>query len=236
MRKLLLLLLLVGSAMSAQTVTVLSTYDTLQKPTYQQFIILNDGTDISESVKVATIKSVGSLKKPVDIFYSIREKAQKLGANSFRFESFTKNPDQTGELILTAYYTTGEVFDVNFQNINSIYIFGDDDLTSSKKQSYRVDGNKYEIGAGQFKRFNLKLNQEMKISKGGITGMAVWVANETGRAYRFYSFSGIGVANGGMAISSGGGMGVGVGITTGKIHNVEQNLAMLLTKMYEEQK
>jgi hypothetical protein len=236
MKKLVLLFLLVGPVVSAQKVTFIEKNDTLQKPKYQEFIFLNDATDLSESVKVATIQSVGDLGKPVKLYHTIRAEAQKIGANSFRFVSFKKNEDKTGELVLAVFYTPDNILNTNFQHItNSIFIFGDDDLTSTKTQGYKVAGQKYEIGAGQFREFDLKPGEEVKVSKGGFSGMTLWVKYEPGKMSRFYSFSGIGVDGGGVGISSNG-MGVGVGITTGTIHRVEQNLAMLLTKMYEEQK
>jgi hypothetical protein len=237
MRKLLPLFLLASALVSAQKVTFIEKNDTLQKPEYQEWIFLTDSTDLSESVKVATIKSVGSLKNPLAMVKAIRPEALKLGANSYKFVSFTKGENQTGELVLTAYYTPGNILSMNFQSIpkNKVYIFGDDDLTGSKTQTYKVNGEKQEISTGQYKSFTLKFGEETKISKGGLTGMAVWVAYDNGKTAKFYSFSGIGIAGGGASVSSYG-SGVSVGITTGRIHPVEQSTALLLMKIYEEKK
>ncbi|WP_309613287.1 hypothetical protein [Flavobacterium sp.] len=237
MKKVIILFLLFFSYSSqAQTIEFLEKGDTLQKPKYQQFIYLCDSTDISTAKFVAKIKSRGSLKHTTNLYHFIKYEAQKLGANAYRFESFTKTDgDIYGELILTAYFCEDSLFDANFENIpkNKIFIFGNDDMNEKKTQGYKVQGQKFEIASGQFKVFEIKENDEIQITKGGFTGTTLWYKRKEGGFSSFLTFSGFGL-NG--ASYSPGYNGVGISFNTGKINHVEANLALVLLKMYEEQK
>lgn len=238
MKKIFLFLLFVSNGFYAQTIEILEKGDTLQKPKYQQFIYLCDSTDISTAKFVAKIKSHGSLKHTTNLYYFIRNEAQRLGANSYRFESFTKTDGNiNGELILSAFFCEDSLFDANFEHLpkNKIYIFGNDDMTEHKTQGYKVQGKKFEIASGQFKVFNIKENDEIDITKGGFTGMTLWYKRKEGGYSSFLTFSGFGI-NGGGATYSPGYNGVGVSFNTGKINHVEPNLALTLLKIYEEQK
>ena len=238
MKKILLLFLFVSNSFYAQTIEVLQKGDTLQKPKYQQFIYLCDSTDISGAKFVAKIKSRGSLKHTTNLYYFIRHEAQRLGANAYRFESFTKTDNGVnGELILSAYFCEDSLFDANFEHIpkNKIFIFGNDDMTEHKTQSYKAKGEKYQIGSGQFKVFDIKENDEIDISKGGFTGMTLWYKRKEGGYSSFLTFSGFGL-NGGGATVAPGYNGIGVSFNTGKINHVEANLALALLKIYEDQK
>lgn len=234
-----LFILFVSNSFCAQTIEVLQKGDTLQKPKYHQFIYLCDSTDISGAKFVAKIKSRGSLKHTTNLYYFIRNEAQRLGANAYRFENFTKTDnDVNGELVLSAYFCEDTLFDANFEHIpkNKIFIFGDDDMTEHKTQGYKVQGEKYEIDSGQFKVFNIGANDEIKLTKGGFTGMTLWYKRKEGGYSSFLTFSGFGISGGGATYSPGYGSGVGVSFNTGKINHVEANLALALLKIYEEQK
>lgn len=237
MKKILILIILFSSkSFYAQTIELLEKADTLQKPKYQQFIYLSDSTDISSSKFVAKIKSRGSLKHTTNLYYFIKNEAQRLGANSYRFESFTKTDGGiNGELILSAYFSEDSIFDANFEHIpkNKIFIFGNDDMVETKTQGYKVQGQKFEIASGQFKVFDIKEKDEIQITKGGFTGTTLWYKRKEGGYSRFLTFSGFGL-NG--TSYSPGSNGVGVSFNTGKINHVEPNLALALLKIYEEQK
>lgn len=230
-----LFLLLICNVVSAQTISFIEKNDTLQKPKYMEFIYLNDKTDISTSILVATISAKGSLSDPVLLYSHIRMHGQKYGANSFKFVNFKKNADKTGELVLSLYFSTYSILGANFHNgpKNSVFIFGDENMLSDKSQSFKVNKTKYEVRAGHFKEFPVKTNEELRITKGGFTGMTIFYEGG-GRHSAFYSFSGLGVA-GAQSTYSRDGQGIAIGITTGKILPVEPGLAMLLTKIYIQQ-
>ncbi len=232
MGKKLLLLLLFAQAAFSQSVAFLEINDTMQKPRYQEFIYLNDGTDLSGSVRVATLKSVGSQDNPVLLYNLIKVAAQKVGANSFRLVKFDKYEDRTAELTLAAFYTNDSILGENFKRIekNKVHIFGDANLLGNKTQSCKVNGKKYEIQPGRFLTFDILPGENLDISKGGFTGTHLTIEGKMGKMSRFYSLSGFEVTGG--EVSQGG---TGVLISTGDIDRVEQNLALLLLKIFDEQ-
>ncbi|HNP33650.1 MAG TPA: hypothetical protein PKN96_10185 [Flavobacterium sp.] len=239
MKKLLLFFLLsVYGNFYSQTIQVLEKGDTLQKPKYHQFIYLSDSTDISSAKFVARIKARGSLKHTTNLYYFIRNEAQRLGANAYRFENFIKTDnDVNGELILSVYFCEDETWDANSEHMpkNKIFIFGNDDMTEHKVQGYKVQDEKYEIDSGQFKVFDIKENEEIRLTKGGFTGMTLWYKRKEDGFSSFVTFSGFGINGGGASVGPGYN-GVGVSFSTGKINHVEPNLAMALLKIYQEQK
>jgi hypothetical protein len=234
MKKITLLLLICCYSFYGQTIEVLKTGDTLQKPKYQQFIYLCDSTDLSGSTFVAKIKASGSLKNTSNLYHFIKNKAQSWGANAYRFESFTNNGDATGELTLSAFNCADSIYNLNYKHIpkNKIFVFGKDDLTDTKTQGYKLSGKKYQIGNGQFQAFDIKENEEISITKGGFTGMTRWFRqNEFGNSF-YLNFSGLGL-NG--ATAAPGYNGVGISFNTGKIENIDTHLALCLLRIYKEQ-
>ena len=234
MKKIILFLLFVSHFSYSQTVEFISKNDTLQKPKYPQFIYINDTIDSAELIKVARIKVTGSIENPRLLFLTINMEAQKLGANSFRFINFKKNEGDTAELILEVYFSSDEILEANFKNIpkNKIYIFGDDNLMRSKSQNYKIDGVKYEIGSGEFKEFSVKVGEELKINKGGFTGMTIWITGVEDKPSTFINFSGTNVTGASYNPYN---RGVGVSINTGFINKMEPNFALFLLKIFKEQ-
>lgn len=219
-------------AVYGQKVEFLEKGDTIQKPEYQTFVYIDDKTDLSGSIFVGKIKSSGKLGDVSELFNSIKSEAQRVGATAFRVESFRKTNPQNGELVLSVYFSQGDFFDVNFENLpkDKIFIFGSPDLTSKKSQSYKIDGKKYEIESGKFQQIEVPIAKEIKISKGGFTGMTLWVARKEGGYSSFLGFSGIGVNEIGVSPQGGG----GISINTGTIHKLEPNMALALLRIYEE--
>ncbi|TDO83959.1 hypothetical protein EV143_101402 [Flavobacterium chryseum] len=140
-----LLVLFIGCSMHSQKVKFITINDTLEKPEYQQFVYLGEATDLTNLKAVAKVKSTGSLKNIASLFENLKIETQKLGANTFRFESFKKIDAENGELILSTYFCNDDTFETNFENIpkNKVYIFGNQNLTEHKSQTYKVNGNKY---------------------------------------------------------------------------------------------
>jgi hypothetical protein len=187
---------------------------------------------MSESIPVATLKSIGSQDNPVLLYDLIKQAAQKVGANSFKLVKFDKYEDQTAELTLATFYTSDSILGVNFKNIekNKAYIFGDSDMLGKKTQSCKVNGTKYDILPGHFLAFPIMPGENLEIKKGGITGTSMVVEGKMGKPSRFFSLSGLKITG---AESSGDS--VGMYFSTGDISRVEQNIALLLLKMFEEQ-
>lgn len=228
----LFILLLAGTQGWAQTLTVLEINDTLQRPKYQQFIYLSPTTSVDQAVFVAKIKASGSLKNISDLFDEIKVKAQAYGANAFQFVAFTAANAQEGELTLATFYAEDALLDRNFEVLpkNKLYVFGNDNFLETKTQSYKVQGQKQEIASGQFQVFDLSLQDEWRINKGGFTGMTLILSKQTEGFCYFLNFGGIGLT--GAAVNPYGG--IGVSISTGSICHVEPNLALLLLHIFTE--
>jgi hypothetical protein len=228
----LFILLLAGTQGWAQTLTVLEINDTLQRPKYQQFIYLSPTTSVDQAVFVAKIKASGSLKNISDLFDKIKLKAQAYGANAFQFVAFTAANPQEGELTLATYYAEDALLDSNFEALpkNKLYVYGNDNFLETKTQSYKVQGQKQEIASGQFQVYDLSLQDELRINKGGFTGMTLFLSKQTEGYCYFLNFGGIGLA--GAAVNPYGG--IGVSISTGSISHIEPNLALLLLHIFTE--
>ncbi len=236
MKSLLILLSLIVSGLSySQNVVFLEKNDTLQKPTYQQFIYISDSTDISNSIYVAKIKSVGSLRNVANLYLLIKTQAQHYGANSFKIDSFRKIDSETGELVVSAYYNEDDFFNLNFDNFpkNKIFVFGSQNLRDNRTQSYKLRGEKLEIQSGKYQQFDIGVDEEVKVNKGGFAGMTLFIKRSQEGYSSFLNFSGIGVSGASVGIGAGGG--VGIMLNTGSINRIESNLALALMKMYSEQ-
>lgn len=235
MKRIHLLVWLLWTAIGwSQTLTVLETNDTLQRPKYQQFIYLSPTTAVEQAVFVAQIKASGSLRHITALYDTIKAKAQAYGANAFQFVSFTAPDPKNGELILNTYLAPDELLDTNFDALpkNKLYVYGSANFLDTNLQSYKVQGQKQAIGAGQFRVYDLTEQEELRINKGGFTGMTLFLSKQTNGYCQFLTFGGIGLA--GAAVNTYGG--VGVSITTGSISHLEPNLALLLLHIYTENK
>lgn len=231
MKHIFLFLLFIWVSVSwSQTVTVLEINDTLQRPKYQQFIYLSPTTSVDQAIFVAKIKASGNLKNISDLFDEIKVKAQAYGANAFQFVAFTAANPQEGELTLATYYAEDALLDSNFEALpkNKLYVYGNDNFLETKTQSYKVQGQKQEIASVQYQVYDLSLQDELRINKGGFTGMTLFLSKQTEGYCYFLNFGGIGLA--GAAVNPYGG--IGVSISTGSISHVELNLALLLLHIF----
>jgi hypothetical protein len=233
MKRLILFFMLMATTQNwAQDLTVLEINDTLQRPKYQQFIYLSPTTAVDQAVFVAKIKASGSLKNISDLFDKIKGKAQAYGANAFQFVAFTAQDRMVGELTLNTYYAEDALLDTNFDSFpkNKVYVYGSDNFLETKVQSYKVQGQKQEIASGQYQVYDLSLQDELRLNKGGFTGMTLFLSKQTEGYCYFLNFGGIGLA--GAAVNPYGG--IGVSISTGSIRHVEPNLALLLLHIFSE--
>ncbi len=236
MKKIIILLLVfIWNFSYSQTIEYIEKKDTIEKPKQQQFIYIFQETNLTNSKYVAKVKSTGKLKNISLMFEKLKNDVQKIGANSFKFESFKKIDTENAELILSTYFCDDTFFDDNYKNVpkNKVYIFGNQNLSEIKNQSFKVNSEKQEVESGKFKEFDVKIGEELKINKGGFTGMTFWIKGAENKAASFISFTGIGF--GGGSYNPGYGS-VGVNINTGRIDKIEPNFALLLLKIYEQQK
>src|SRR5690606_36989120 len=113
--------------------------------------------------------------------------------NSFSFERFDELDNDEGELTLSVYRNDDEFFDENFEHIpqNKLFIFGSTNLISGKKQEFKIKGNKQEVGPGKYLEYDLPPGEELKVNKGGFTGMTLWFTRSNYGYSHFINFTGI---------------------------------------------
>ncbi len=213
-----------------QDVQFIEKENILDRPKYQQFVYLMEQTSIAKCKFVGRVKATGASQNVVALFDAIKRETQPLGANSFKFLSFKWFDANVSELILDVFYSDDSTLQDNISYIplNKVYIFGSPDFSVTSNQSFKVNSDKYKVDNGKYRVFDVEVGQVCKISKGGFTGMSLWVDGEKGKLSTFLSFNGIGVNTSGLNPRGGG----GIAINTGKINHVEQNLALALLKIY----
>jgi len=130
-------------------------------------------------------------------------------------------------LILSAYYNDEEFFNKNFINlpkIKSLFSEARISLTIKPKAiKFVVKNTKSRMAS--IKCYEIATGEEVKINKGGFSGMTLWISRKEEGYSSFLCFSGIGVN--GASVSSG--AGVGISLNTGSINRIESNLALAFT-------
>lgn len=216
-----------------QDVQFIEKENILDRPKTQQFVCLLEPTSLAKSKFVGRVKATGASQNVVALYEAIKRETQPLGANSFKFLSFKWYDANVSELILDVFYSDDSTLQDNTSHIplNKVYVFGSPDLSVNSNQSFKANSEKYKVDNGKYRVFDVEVGQVCKITKGGFTGMSLWVDGEKGKLSTFLSFNGIGVSNIGLNPRGGG----GIAINTGKINHVEQNLALLLLRVFSIQ-
>jgi hypothetical protein len=234
-KTLILILLIVGNLSFCQKVEFIEKSDTIQKPKDKLFVYIFPETDLTTSKFVAKVKSTGNLNEIYSIFQKLENAVQKIGANAFRFDSFKRLDENTAELTLTAYFCEDNIFDINYKYVpkNKVFIFGSQNLSDFKKQNFKINGEKYEIQSGNYRAFDVKIGEELKINKGGFTGMTFWIKGIEDKSATFLSFTGLGL--GGVSYNPQYGS-AGININTGRIDRIDPSFALTLLKIFQEEK
>ena len=231
----LIILLITNISFSQEIVELISKNDTLNKNTDDYFGYLFQETNLEQAKLVAKVRGKGQLNRFSEIFNKIKKMTTKIGANSFFVENYNKIDSATFEIILTTYFCSDELFENNFKNVpkNYVYVFGSENFSQDKQQGYKVNGEKYEISSGKYKKFEVKVGEELKINKGGFAGMTLWITGKEDKGSTFLSFTGLGLMGGGYNPVNGG---MGIAINTGRINRIEPNFGLLLLRIFDEQK
>lgn len=223
-------LLIVSNLAIAQTVEVISKSDYQPEKQSDDFNFIEPTTDTTEIKFVATIKASAKDKKTdiSELYHKIEAQANKLGANAFKLLSYTETDSSNNSvLILNTYYGTDTALSSNFRNHekNVIYIFGAGEKTE-RIYSFKIDNTKAQIKGGTFYKQAIKEGQIIKVSKGGITGAAVWIKGEENKRANFLTLSGFGLGGGPVPPGV-----MGASFNTGRINFVNGNLGHLLVTL-----
>ena len=197
--------------------------DSIYKKEKRDFIYLNEKTDLSAAKIIGKIKANGKADWYM-LFYSIMTKAQKLGANAFKYSSSSEKGD-TNELIIDNYLISEEIKTDNkeFLPKNKIYFFGRHNKKGTT-EDFKLNGKKTTLKAFHYAVYNL--DKDTQINKGGFLGTTLNISpNPSGRSY-YMNFSGFGPS----AVMTG-----SLSFTAGNIIQMDENYSLLLTHIYQQQ-
>ena len=230
---LILLFVILGNSVDAQTIEILKQENIATKSNDEDFSFIEPITDINLFNYVGTIRATGldRLAKVEVLFFKLKEKAHELGANCFKLNDFSQTdvPRQS-VLTLDVYRANDSIINLNFENHakNVVYIFGDERKTKDK-YTFKIDNVKKEFTAGTYFRYENKVGQEVKINKGGLTGMTIWIKWKENKPSSFLTLTGLGLGGGQVPYGT-----VGVAFNTGRINRVDGNLGHLLIQVMEK--
>ena len=197
--------------------------DSIYKTEKREFIYLNEKTDLSAAKIIGKIKADGKADWHT-LFYSIMTKAQKLGANAFKYSSSSEKGD-ISELIIDNYLISEEIKADNkeFLPKNKIYFFGRHNKKGTTEE-FKLNGKKTPLKAFHYAVYNL--DKDTQINKGGFLGTTLNISpNPSGRSY-YMNFSGFGPS----AVMTG-----SLSFTAGNIIQMDENYSLLLTHIYQLQ-
>ena len=197
--------------------------DSIYKKEKRDFIYLNEKTDLSAAKIIGKIKADGKADWYM-LFYSIMTKAQKLGANAFKYSSSSEKGD-ISELIIDNYLISEEIKADNkeFLPKNKIYFFGRHNKKGTT-EDFKLNGKKTTLKAFHYAVYNL--DKDTQINKGGFLGTTLNISpNPSGRSY-YMNFSGFGPS----AVMTG-----SLSFTAGNIIQMDENYSLLLTQIYQLQ-
>ena len=197
--------------------------DSIYKKEKRDFIYLNEKTDLSAAKIIGKIKANGKADWHT-LFYSIMTKAQKLGANAFKYSSSSEKGD-ISELIIDNYLISEEIKADNkeFLPKNKIYFFGRHNKKGTTEE-FKLNGKKTPLKAFHYAVYNL--DKDTQINKGGFLGTTLNISpNPSGRSY-YMNFSGFGPS----AVMTG-----SLSFTAGNIIQMDENYSLLLTHIYQLQ-
>jgi len=212
-----------------QQFKILEKSDLYCEPQYLKFVSISEETPVDQTTFVATFRVEGALKYMLPLYYQIKNKAQKLGANSFRFRSFRKLEKEKAELIVETYFNDESFFETNALHVpvNTIFVFGKPNFPDGKTQTLNINGEDQKIGSGKY--MEIALSEEIKLSKGGFAGSSMAIAPNSPGLPLFFILSGSRISGGGN--NSGG---IGLSFNGGGMEQLEENLGLLLLKIYEK--
>lgn len=144
--------------------------------------------------------------------------AIKFSANAFKYIEKEDLEDQIS-VTLNLFSANDELVGINQANskINVIYFFGND----RKIQKFKIELNPNEIY-----RFELPKEQDLKINKGGFTGMTIFYRWKENQPVIFYAFG-----FGNLSTFGDGDSSIGLMVSSGSILELKSDFAYLLMEI-----
>lgn len=188
------------------------------------FDYIDNGYELQEDKYIATLNGfvVNSGKSILsNLFNSFWQKANELGANSFRIEN-VKNASDTIYIEISVYNLTDVQFEemVKLYPTNMVYVIGDIDKRQTPKK-IKFNNVKLELAPMEYIAYQNEIGQEAILSIGGFLGAKVWIKGQENRRPKHLSFSGFGVGPGRYDEIS-------ISFNTGRIYPVDLNFGQFL--------
>ena len=166
------------------------------------------------------------LSKLFNLFW---EKANGLGANSFRVEG-VKNVNDTISVNVSVFYIADSIVEdiTELYPNNMVYVIGDID---KNKKAKRIKFNKVkvELDPLEYLAYQNEIGEKAILSIGGFLGAKVWIKGKEDKLPQYFSLSGFGV---GPGITPN--PGVGINFNTGRIHPVDMSFGQFLIVILNE--
>lgn len=223
MKRLWLLLLIIATQAHGQDAEILHIFDSTRADIQDEFLFVEEPVNINLLTHVALVQVSSDRSTGLEIVYTFaRRQASELGANCYRVAEF-EHQENGLRVILDLYYADESVKKIIRENQphNIVHVFGSD--VPEKTYSCKVNNRKIELPPFTFYRKENKTGQETKVSKGGLTGMAVWVTWAPDKPARYITLSGFGLSGAGV------GPGVGAGFNTGRLAYLEPEVGRFLS-------
>ena len=200
--------------------------DSLPKKERKDFIYLEKNTDVSNAKYIGRLKVTNKQNSIYMAVYLLKDKAQKKGANSFKFIEF-KNENKITELVIDAYVITEEIKIINRNNLpkNKLYFFGKDNIEKQTIEEYSLNDDLKQIKS--FHYTIVDFDKEVKIYKGKAFGSSLTLKPSDLNNLQFINFSGFGASSTSMASG-----GVGLSFSGGSIIEMDADYGLLLTNIF----
>lgn len=206
-----------------QDTEVLHIFDSSRTDIQDEFLYIEEPIALNLLTHVALVQISSDSRTGLENLYTYcRSQASELGANCYRVTEFEHR--ENGIRIILDLYFSSEAIKGNIrqhQPQNKVHVFGSDD--AGKTYSCRVNNRKIDLPPFTFYQQENKRGQEIKVSKGGLTGMAVWVTWAQNKPARYITLSGFGLSGVGV------GPGVGAGFNTGRLAYLEPEAGRFLS-------
>ncbi len=188
--------------------------------------------ELQEDMYIATLNGfvINSGKSILsNLFNSFWQKANELGANSFRIED-VKNDNDTIEIEISVYNLTDIKFDamVKLYPTNMVYVIGDIDKRQTPKK-IKFNNEKLELAPMEFIAYQNEIDKDAILSIGGFLGAKVWIKGQENRLPKHLSLSGFGVGPGRYDEIS-------ISFNTGRIYPVDLNFGQFLIDALTERR
>jgi hypothetical protein len=196
------------------------------------FDFIHRDYELSNENLIATLQGIVTDSEKADLsdlFNAFWDKANELGANSFRWKRGLRIGD-TIEVEISIY----NLNDVEFGKMaalypsNMVYILGD----ISKKQKTRkikFNGDKIRLGPMEYIAYQNQVGEEAILKIGGLLGAKVCIGGKENRPPSFYSLSSFGVGPNRQGQ-------VGLSLNTGRIYPTPLNFGYFLLPLLSERR